>query len=69
MLFTPIMLDGSRGQMDVDPGLLAKFKRGKPWKATVTDRHTGKIYAVTGAACSQPNCFCDARVIMEMPGA
>ena len=39
---------------------LLKIKRGKHWKATVTDLVTGIGYDLAGCACSIPNCYCDA---------
>lgn len=66
MLFTPRMLDGSRAQMDVDAGVLSVMERSLDWRATVTDRNTGRVYSVKGAECSIPGCFCDAAVVMEL---
>ena len=40
-----------------------KIKRGKPWKATVTDLVTGIDYPLQGCACSMATCFCDAVVV------
>jgi hypothetical protein len=40
-----------------------KIKRGKPWKATVTDLITGIEYPLKGCACSMPHCYCDAVVV------
>ena len=39
---------------------LLKIKRGKRWKATVTDLVTGVDYDLAGCACSIPGCYCDA---------
>jgi hypothetical protein len=43
----------------------AKVRRGR-WRATITDTSTGLRYKVRGAACSIPNCFCDAVVVARL---
>jgi hypothetical protein len=67
-LFTPrISADSSqRLEMRISMADEAKTQRGRMWRATVTDHNTGKRYKVRGAACSIPNCICDAVIICEV---
>ena len=50
----------SRYKILVSDEDLLKIKRGKRWKATVTDLVTGVDYDLAGCACSIPDCYCDA---------
>jgi hypothetical protein len=50
----------SRYKILVSDEDLLKIKRGKRWKATVTDLVTGVDYDLAGCACSIPGCYCDA---------
>jgi hypothetical protein len=66
-LFTPRKSFDSneRYEMKLSTEDMAHVRRGR-WKADVTDQNTGKRYAVRGAACSAPRCFCDAVVVKEL---
>jgi hypothetical protein len=50
-------------QMQLSEQDSAKIKRGRKWRATVTDQRTGKRWKVRGASCGSPHCFCDAIAI------
>ena len=67
-LFTPRMNSKSaeRAHMELDELDLAKIQRGRPWKADITDRLTGKKYRVRGAACGSPGCRCDAIIVTQL---
>lgn len=65
--FTPRTKDGHRLSLilsDADLGKL-QIRNRDPWKATVTDCKTGRVYQVHGAECSSPACFCDAVAVLE----
>lgn len=57
----------ARYRMELNSVDILKVRRGSPWSATVTDQSTGRAYDVEGAACSSPNCFCDAVVVRRRP--
>ena len=64
-VFTPFHSPGSQERLhlrlsDAD---MRKIRRGRPWKATVTDLETGVVYRVRGATCGLPRCFCAAEVV------
>ncbi len=67
-LFTPrASADSSqRLHMQISTADDAKIQRGRLWRATVTDQDTGRRYKVRGAACSAPNCICDAVIMCEV---
>jgi hypothetical protein len=62
-IFTPRLSDGSRAELSLSEDDYAKIKRGRDWTAVVTDQRTGATYAVAGAECGLPDCFCDAVVV------
>jgi len=41
----------------------AKTRRGKGWKAVVTDLDSGVKFAIRAATCGIPTCYCAARVV------
>jgi hypothetical protein len=59
-LFTPRVTGGKRLRLNLSPEDMAKTDRGREWSAIVTDTLTGDVYAVQGADCGAPGCFCDA---------
>jgi len=62
-LFTPYMKgdkSGYRAHMQLNEADIAKIKRGRGWRATVTDQITGRKYRVRAASCGIPTCFCAA---------
>ncbi|MBB6050724.1 hypothetical protein [Armatimonas rosea] len=67
LLFTPRTLSGERLQLHVSPQDSRKSRRGKHWKALVTDLDSGLAYLCRGASCGLPRCFCDALVVEIYP--
>lgn len=61
---TPRLLDGTRLDLDVSDAEAGMIRRGPGWKATVTDRRTGKRYRVVSAPCGLPHCYCDAIAVL-----
>ena len=49
-----------RLKLDVSNDDLVKIKRGRGWKAIITDRKTGKMYRLRAASCGVADCYCDA---------
>lgn len=67
-LFTPYIGPGStvRARMTLSDADYAKIKRGKPWRATVTDMESGEKFAVKGADCGSYGCFCAAVIVKKL---
>ena len=67
-LFTPRLNYNTdeRAKMALSDEDRAKIERGHRWKAEITDLKTMKRYAVKGASCGLPRCFCDAIIVREL---
>jgi hypothetical protein len=65
-LLTPRLRGGERLNLRVSETDYRKIKRGKHWRAVVTDLPTGKQYLVCSASCGIPSCRCDA-IAKEKP--
>lgn len=68
-VFTPRknMVSKSRVTMQLDDADDAKIGTGSPWRATVTDRKTGRRYQVRGCRCeASKQCFCDAVIVKQL---
>lgn len=61
-LCTPRTVGGVRKRFILADGEQDKMSRGCDWKATLKLKN-GKYIDVEGAACSIPNCFCDAILV------
>lgn len=54
-------ITGERLELDISPEDDARFDAlGRGYILELTDTATGAIYAVERAACSLPDCWCDA---------
>jgi hypothetical protein len=68
-LFTPRIgrdYNSERIEMRLSDEDIRKIERGHAWTAIVTDLETNQTWKVKGAACSAPNCYCDAVIVCEM---
>lgn len=61
-IFTPVLKSTGQRLYIRSPIFEEGFdnRRGLHRMGTVQDLETGKRYAITGKACSLPNCKCDA---------
>lgn len=59
-MLTPRLADGKRVEIYLTSDDWRKIRRGRGWRATVTDVRTNRKYLVRAAACGLPSCFCDA---------
>jgi hypothetical protein len=62
-IFTPRIAPHLRLRLFVTEADFAKIKRGKGWKAMVTDQPSGLAFAVKAASCDIPTCYCAANVV------
>lgn len=58
-VLTPVV-GGVRIRLEVSEADAAKVKRGRAWRATVTDIPTGKRWQLRDRSCGLAECRCDA---------
>lgn len=65
--FLTPLYQGERVALRVTEADHAKARRGGGDYGVITDLDTGQRYRLIGVACSQPRCFCDAKIEEEGP--